>query len=117
MISKTPEVDEYIAKFSGEAQERLIRMRELVFEVSPDANESLSYGLVGYKRNKKPLVYFGGFKKHIGLYATPNAHENFAKEFAHYRQGKGSVQFPLSEPLPEDLIRRVIEYRHTQTEK
>jgi len=116
-MSKRLEVDEYIARFSGEVQKRLIRMRELVLEVSPDAEETVSYGIVGYKRNAKPLVYFGGFEKHIGLYATPNGHEKFANEFAKYKQGKGSVQFPLNQPLPEDLIRHVVEYRVSQTEK
>ncbi|MCA9328225.1 DUF1801 domain-containing protein, partial [Candidatus Saccharibacteria bacterium] len=69
------------------------------------------YGLVGYKYKGKPLVYFGGFKKHIGFYATPNGHEAFAKEFANYKQGKGSVQFPLDRPLPIELVEKVVLFR------
>lgn len=110
-------VDEYIAKFTGEMRERLDTVREIIIQTAPDAVEGLSYGLVGYKRNGKPLVYFGGFAHHIGFYATPNGHEQFREEFAKYVQGKGSVQLPLGQPLPEGLIKRVVAYRITQTEK
>lgn len=116
MVNKpTSSVDDYIASFDGETRHRLERMRGLVQECSPDATEAMSYGLVGYKRNGKPLVYFGCFQKHIGFYATPNGHEAFAADFSKYKQGKGSVQFPLDQPLPTDLIKRVIAYRITQT--
>lgn len=117
MKNEKSDVDAYIAGFSGETRRRLEQLRELICQVSPDAEEAISYGLVGYKRNGKPLVYFGGFDKHIGLYATPNGHEAFAKEFAEYKQGKGSVQLPLDRPLPIELIKRVIEHRNQQTEK
>lgn len=110
-------VDEYIDGFEGEAKARLLRLRELVKSTAPDATEAMSYGLVGYKRNCKPLIYFGGFARHIGFYATPNGHEAFAEEFANYKQGKGSVQLPLDQPLPEALIARVVKYRNKQTEK
>lgn len=104
-------VDAYIASFTGEVRERLTTMRATICLVAPQATESISYGLVGYKLAGKPLVYFGGFPNHVGFYATPNGHEAFKKDFAPYKQGKGSVQFPNSEPLPLDLIRRVVEYR------
>ena len=58
-----------------------------------------------------PLVYFAGFRNHIGFYATPTGHSKFAKELSKYKQGKGSVQFPLEEPLPLDLIERVVKFR------
>ena len=108
-------VEDYINQFDGEVKTRLLKLRELVKTESPGAVEALSYGLVGYKRNGKPLVYFGGFKSHVGFYATPNGHEAFAKDFAKYKQGKGSVQFPLSQPLPVGLIKRVVQYRNEQT--
>ena len=110
-MSKITTVDKYLDQFSGETRSRLDTMRELIHEEAPDAIESFSYGLVGYKLNGKPLVYFGGFAHHIGFYATPNCHAVFAEDFAKYKQGKGSVQFPLNEPLPINLIRRVIRYR------
>ena len=104
-------VDEYLAAFSGEVHTRLLKMREIIQSTAPEAVESLSYGLVGYKYKGKPLVYFGGFEKHIGFYATPNGHEAFAKEFANYKQGKGSVQFPLDRPLPIELVEKVVRFR------
>ena len=111
------DVDVYIANFNDETQKRLERLRELVKNTSPDGIEAISYGLIGYKRNGKPLVYFGGFEKHIGFYATPNGHAAFAEDFAKSKQGKGSVQLPLDQPLPLDLIKRVVEYRNQQTDK
>lgn len=109
------DVDGYINGFGDERTARLQTMRKLVLELVPDAVESLSYGLVGYKRNKKPLLYFGAFPNHIGFYATPNGHEAFKDEFAKYKQGKGSVQLPLDQPLPIELIKKVILYRKEQT--
>lgn len=105
------DVSTYLAQFQGDTRERLETIRELVTELCPVAAESMSYGLIGYKLDGHPLIYIGGFAKHIGLYATPVGHEAFAAEFAPYKQGKGSVQFPLADPLPVDLIRRVITHR------
>ena len=104
-------VDAYIDQFDGETRKRLLVMRDLIRSEVPQAVESYSYGLVGYKLNKKPLLYFGGFKSHVGFYATPNGHEAFSEEFSKYKQGKGSVQFPLDEPLPTELIERVVHFR------
>ena len=64
--------------------------------------------------NGKPLVYFAGFRNHIGFYATPTGHAEFARELSAYRQGKGSVQFPLDKPLPLDLIKRIVRYRASE---
>lgn len=112
MDSKTPNtVDEYINSFNGEAKARLQQLRTLVTTEVPDAQESIMYGLVGYKLQGKPLVYFGGFDRHTGFYATPNGHEAFKEELSKYKQGKGSVQFPLDQPLPVDLIKRMILFR------
>jgi uncharacterized protein YdhG (YjbR/CyaY superfamily) len=61
--------------------------------------------------NGKPLVYFAGFKKHIGFYATPTGHTEFANELSTYKQGKGSVQFPLDKPIPYELIKRIVAFR------
>lgn len=107
-------VDGYIEQFDGEVKQRLLKIRELIKIEVPEAQEGIMYGLVGYKLNKKPLVYFGGFKNHVGFYATPNGHTAFAKDFASYKQGKGSVQFPNDKPLPLDLIKRVVVYRKEQ---
>ncbi|MHA3685050.1 DUF1801 domain-containing protein [Leucobacter sp. HY1908] len=101
----------YLAQFPDQTQQRLQTLRGLVRERCPAAAEGMSYGLIGYKLNGHPVIYFGGFKQHIGLYATPAGQAAFAEEFAPYVQGKGSVQLPLTEPLPIDLITRVISHR------
>ena len=104
-------VEEYLQKFEGVCRDRLSLVRNWILEEAPDAVESISYGMPAYKTFGKPLVYFAGYAKHVGLYATPSGHEAFAKELAHYKQGKGSVQFPHNQPLPEDLIRRIVAFR------
>lgn len=109
-------VEEYIARFDDEARKRLEVMRAIVLSNVPEAVESLAYGMPAYKLNGKPLVYFAAFPHHIGLYATPNGHEAFKKEFTPYKQGKGSVQFPLDQPLPVELIHRVVLFRKRSIE-
>ncbi len=113
-MDKPDSVDTYLRQFTGELRQRLDRLRALIRDEAPESIENFSYGLVGYKLEGKPLVYFGGFKNHIGFYATPNGHEAFKEEFSKYRQGKGSVQLPLDQPLPIELIKRVIAYRKSQ---
>lgn len=103
--------EEYILQFPSETQEILNQLRELIKTAAPDAIESISYGMPAYKTFKKPLVYFAGYDKHIGLYATPSGHSEFEKELSTYKQGKGSVQFPLDQPIPYDLIKRIVEFR------
>lgn len=104
-------VDEYLQQFEDETLEHLHTMRKLIRETAPEAEESISYGMPAYKFNGKPLVYFAGYKSHIGFYATPTGHEAFAKELSKYKQGKGSVQFPLNEPLPVKLITEIVKFR------
>lgn len=106
-------VDEYLAGFEGEVRQRLDEMRAVIRDAAPDAVESMAYGMPAYKLDGKPLVYFAGYAKHVGFYATPNGHEAFAEEFSRYPQGKGSVQFPHTEPLPTDLVRRVVAFRES----
>jgi uncharacterized protein YdhG (YjbR/CyaY superfamily) len=110
-MARVTSVDEYLAQFDGEVRERLDGMRSTIRATAPDALESIAYGMPAYTLDKKPLVYFAGYERHVGFYATPNGHEAFAEEFGRYRQGKGSVQFPHSEPLPLDLVRRVVQFR------
>lgn len=107
-------VDNYIDAFDGEVHARLVAVREAINKAVPEADESIAYGMPAYKLRGKPLVYFAGYTHHIGFYATPNGHKKFASEFSKYRQGKGSVQFPLDQPLPIDLIKQVVEYRKSQ---
>jgi len=104
-------VDEYIKTFPKDVQTLLDKVRKTIKEKAPEAFESISYGMPAYKINGKPLVYFAGYKNHIGFYATPTGHAEFSKELSKYKRGKGSVQFPLDKPIPFDLIGRIIEFR------
>ncbi len=108
--AKPTTVDAYIANFPEEVQILLAQVRSTVKQAAPNAEERISYGMPGYYLNGQ-LVFFAAFKNHIGFYATPTGHEAFAKELAKYKQGKGSVQFPLNEPIPLDLIKRIVEFR------
>ncbi|HSD09130.1 iron chaperone [Flavobacterium sp.] len=110
-------VDEYIFAFPKEVQLKLKKVRNIILNSAPNAVESISYGMPAYKANGKPLVYFAAFKKHIGLYATPSAHSEFSNELSKYKQGKGSVQFPLDTPIPFDLIERIVMYKVKENEQ
>ncbi len=111
MKKEVNNVDDYIAGFSKEIQHKLLQIRQIIKENAPDSTESISYGMAAYKLHRKPLVYFGGFAKHIGFYATPTGHEKFSNELSKYKQGKGSVQFPLEHPLPIGLIAKMVKFR------
>ena len=104
-------IQNYLLQFPKEVQEKLAKIRSLVLAIAPDAIESISYGMPAYKLNKKPLVYFAGYKNHIGFYATPSGQAHFKHELAGYKQGKGSVQFPLTEEPPYDLIAQIVVYK------
>lgn len=114
--AKTSDVGLYIAAFPAGTQRRLKAIRSLIKKVAKEAVEQISYGMPAYKLNGKPLVYFAAYEKHIGLYATPQTHEAFKKELANYKQGKGSVQFPLDEDLPLNLIEAMLRFKLAQAE-
>lgn len=101
----------YIKGFPAATQEILKQVRETVQKAAPTALESISYGMPAYKLNGKPLVYFAGYEKHIGFYATPTGHGAFEKELSKYKQGKGSVQFPIEHKMPLSLISRIVKFR------
>lgn len=104
-------IAEYISQFPAAVQVLLRQIYDTIKEVAPAAEESISYGMPAFKMNGKPLVYFAAFKNHIGFYATPTGHAAFAEELSVYKQGKGSVQFPLNQPMPLDLIARITRFR------
>lgn len=104
-------VDQYIQQFPESVQTHLTTIRMLIKESAPGAEEGFAYGMPAYKLNKKPLVYFGAFAHHIGFYATPSGHSEFKSDLSAYKHGKGSVQFPLDQPIPYDLIKRMVEFR------
>ena len=110
-MNKAKDIDEYISSFPVEVQEIIKQVRAKILETAPNAEESISYGMPAYKLHGKRLVYFAAYKNHIGFYATPSGHAEFAKELADYKQGKGSVQFPINQPMPFDLIARITKFR------
>jgi uncharacterized protein YdhG (YjbR/CyaY superfamily) len=111
MDTKIRSVDEYINTFPIEMQVLLEKVRTTIKQYAPGAMEGIAYGMPAYKLNGKPLVYFAGYKNHIGFYATPSGHAEFSTELSKYKQGKGSVQFPLDRPIPFDLIARMVDFR------
>jgi uncharacterized protein YdhG (YjbR/CyaY superfamily) len=103
-------IDEYIAMFPAETQKRLRAIRKLIAKLAPGATEKISYRMPTFYLNGN-LIHFAGFAHHIGLYPTPQGVEEFKKDLSQYKQGKGSVQFPLDEPLPLDLVARIVKFR------
>ena len=104
-------VNEYINAFEADTRKHLEQIQKAIKEAAPGAEESISYGMPAYKLNGKPLVYFAAFKTHIGFYATPQGHAEFAEELSKYKQGKGSVQFPIDKPMPLSLISKIVKFR------
>ena len=105
------QVDDYIEGFPARTKTILKKIRKQILQLAPEAEELISYGMPAYKLNNKPLVYFAGYQNHIGFYATPTGHEQFKAALTKYKQGKGSVQFPLSGAFPYDLIGQIVKFR------
>ena len=104
-------IDEYIKTFPTNTQSILEKMRQTIKESAPEAVEAISYQMPTFKLNGKNLVHFAAFKNHIGFYPIPSGIEAFKKELSPYKQGKGSVQFPLDKPIPYDLVEKIVKYR------
>jgi len=104
-------IDEYIAQSPLGTQAALRQMRALISASAPDATETISYAMPTFDLDGRHLVHFAGFSRHIGFYPTGRGIEAFKEDLVAYKSGKGSVQFPLSHPLPADLIRRIVESR------
>ncbi|MGE5376985.1 MAG: iron chaperone [Bacteroidota bacterium] len=103
-------IDEYIAGFPADVQKILQKIRMTIHEAAPEATEKISYQMPTFYLNGN-LVHFAGFKEHIGFYPVPTGIEKFKKELSVYKQGKGSVQFPLDQPMPYDLITKIVRFR------
>lgn len=103
-------VDEYLATCPDELREVLDKLRNTIQNAAPDAAEMISYQMPAYKLNGW-LVYFAANKKHIGFYPAPSGVEHFREELAGYKFSKGAIQFPLGEPVPFDLVERIVRFR------
>ena len=103
-------IDEYIAGFPPDVQDVLQKIRMTIHEAAPEAQEKISYQMPTFFL-KGNLVHFAAFKEHIGFYPVPTGIEKFKKELSVYKQGKGSVQFPLNQPMPYELITKIVKFR------
>jgi uncharacterized protein YdhG (YjbR/CyaY superfamily) len=110
-------IDEYIAQFPAETQLVLQEVRELIHAHAADATESISYAMPTFDLDGRHLVHFAGYRRHVGFYPIPSGMEAFKEELSRYKTGKGSVQFPLSEPLPRELIARIVDFRVADNQK
>jgi len=103
----------YIANFPASTQELLQQMRQVIHQAAPDAVEAIKYRIPTFVLMGN-LVHFAAFDRHIGFYPTPSAMLQFQQELAQYPTAKGSVQFPLNQPIPWDLIRKMVLFRVTE---
>lgn len=108
---KYSSIDQYITEAPAEVKQILINIRNLISEKAPEAVSCIAYNMPAFKYHKKPLVYFAAFKNHIGFYALPSGNVAFQKELTKYKTGKGSIQFPLDQEIPYDLIGQIVEFR------
>ena len=105
-------VDGYIAGFPKDVQKILRTIRKTIRAAAPDAKESISYRIPTYKLNGRPLIYFAAFKAHVGVYpVTAPVKAKFKKELSGYKGGKGTVRFPLDEPIPYALITKIVKFK------
>lgn len=104
------EVERYISQFPAPTQQMLQALRQCILKTAPQAQEIISYKMPAYKINTV-LVYFAGYKNHIGFYPTPNAILHFKGELKLYKNSKGAIQFPFNKPLPKTLIKKLVKFR------
>jgi uncharacterized protein YdhG (YjbR/CyaY superfamily) len=101
------DVGEYIASMPTQTQPMLQQVRQIIKENAPEAEEKISYGMPYYGYHGR-LIYFGGFKTHVGLYVMSNAREALAKEIKPYQISLATLHFPLDQPLPAELIKKIV---------
>jgi uncharacterized protein YdhG (YjbR/CyaY superfamily) len=112
-------IDEYILLFPEEVQEKLRELRNLIHLQVPDIEEYIGYQMPAFRYKGRPLIYFAGYKKHIGFYPGAEGIRNFETDFKErkYKFSKGAVQFPIHENLPIDLIIKIILFRTEEIEQ
>lgn len=103
-------IDQYITEAPHEVQDKLRELRLVIKSVVPEAEERIAYGMPTFSQNGN-LVHFASFKNHIGFFPAPSGIENFQEELAKYKTSKGTVQFPLDEDIPMDLVREIVRFR------
>ena len=108
-------IDEYIAGFPDDVQEILEKIRMTIRKAAPEAEETISYQIPAFTLKGRHLVYFAAFKKHVGFYPTPIGNAEFKEELSVYGAGKGTAKFPLDQPIPFGLIRKIVKFRAKET--
>ena len=103
-------IDEYIELFDPNIQKTLKEIRDFIKKEAPEATEKISYGMPTFYLNGN-LVHFAAFKDHYGFFPSPSGIEAFEKEYAPYRSGKGTLRFPFDQPIPWEIIQKVIHFR------
>jgi uncharacterized protein YdhG (YjbR/CyaY superfamily) len=103
-------IDDYIANFPLEIQKILQEIRLTISQAAPEASEKISYAMPTFVLEGN-LVHFAAFKNHIGFYSTPTGTAQFQQDILQYKHAKGSIQFPLSQPMPFDLIAQIVKFR------
>nr|WP_303869966.1 DUF1801 domain-containing protein [Acetobacterium wieringae] len=103
-------IDTYIGQFPAEVQQILQEIRQVIKEAAPEAEEKISYQMPTFYLGGN-LVHFAAYKKHIGFYPAPSGIEKFKQDLSKYKSAKGSVQFPINQPIPFDLIRKIVAFR------
>lgn len=103
-------IDEFIVQFPPEVQDILQKLRKLIHEAAPEATEAIAYGIPTFRFHGN-LVHFSAFKNHIGFYPTSSGVSHFMDRLAPYELSKGTVRFPMDQPLPYDLIREIVAFR------
>src|SRR5215217_2839238 len=110
-------VDQYISNFPEDVQVLLQQVRSAIKEIVPDAEEVIKYAMPTYVVQNTNLVHFAGYKNHIGFYPVPSGIEAFKKELSVYKGAKGSVQFPLDQPMPLHLISKIVTFRVNESKQ
>jgi len=110
-------IDEYIAACPEETHKRLQAIRAEIKRTAPEAKEKISYQIACFELNGKNLIHFAGWKKHISLYPIPAGDETFEEAASKYADGKGTMKFPLDEPMPMKLVTKVIKLHLAQNLK
>jgi len=107
-------IDEYIGTFPDDIQDLLETVRQTINKAAPSATEAISYQMPTFKLNGKNLVHFAAWKTHVGFYPTPSGTEKFKKEISKYTYAKGSIRFPINEPMPLSLISKIVKFREKE---
>jgi uncharacterized protein YdhG (YjbR/CyaY superfamily) len=102
--------DEYISLFPDNVQKKLKKLRRHIKQIAVGADERFSYRMPAFFMNGN-LVYFAAFSRHIGFYPGADCIEKFSDKLSEYKHAKGSIRFPLDEPLPLALIKEMVEYK------